>query len=207
MCKCRYYGKCAGNCDSRGLVLGFGNETYDCDDFQPMPDVDALMKLADEIEDAVRNTNKTTDLAVRFAEIIYTIAKEIRSACGKTGTYVHMVTDDERREVAQRLRELPGDSTYPDLIGVIADHDGWYPASDAADRLADLIDPMCKACRDTLFYPDTGLTPEYEETIYRCSACGQVLTYDADFDPETDSPAYCESCGSRVTGIGEPLDE
>ena len=117
MCECRYYGKCAGNCDSRGLVLGFGNETYDCDCFSPLPDVDALLTMADEIEDAVRNTNKTTDLAVRFAEIIYTIAKEIRSACG------------------------------------------------------------------------------------------QVLTYDADFDPETDSPAYCESCGSRVTGIGEPLDE
>ena len=51
-----------------------------------------------------------------------------------------MATDDERQEVARRLRET-GDSTYPDLIGVIADHDGWYPASDAADRLADLIDP------------------------------------------------------------------
>ena len=53
-----------------------------------------------------------------------------------------MVNDDERRDVARRLRELPGDSTYPDLIGVIADHDGWYPASDAADRLADLIEPQ-----------------------------------------------------------------
>ena len=52
-----------------------------------------------------------------------------------------MVSDDERREVARMLRELPGDSTYPDLIGVIADHDGWYPAADAADRLADLIEP------------------------------------------------------------------
>lgn len=53
------------------------------------------------------------------------------------------ISTDERREVARRLRELPGDSTYPDLIGVIADHDGWYPASDAADRLADLIEPSC----------------------------------------------------------------
>ena len=52
-----------------------------------------------------------------------------------------MISDEERREVARMLRELPGDSTYPDLIGVIADHDGWYPAADAADRLADLIDP------------------------------------------------------------------
>ena len=57
-------------------------------------------------------------------------------------------TDDERREVARMLRELSGDSTYPDLIGVIADHDGWYPASDAADRLADLIEPSCD--RDAL---------------------------------------------------------
>ena len=56
-----------------------------------------------------------------------------------------MVTDDERREVARMLRELPGDSTYPDLIGVIADHDGWYPASDAAGRLADLIEPSIPA--------------------------------------------------------------
>ena len=59
-----------------------------------------------------------------------------------------MATDTERREVARMLRELPGDSTYPDLIGVIADHDGWYPAADAADRLADLIEPSCD--RDAL---------------------------------------------------------
>ena len=52
-----------------------------------------------------------------------------------------MVSDDEKREVAERLRELPDDSTYPDLIGAIADHDGWYAAADAADRLADLIGP------------------------------------------------------------------
>lgn len=56
-------------------------------------------------------------------------------------TETDMVTNDERREVARRLRELPDDSTYPDLIGAIADHDGWYAAADAADRLADLIEP------------------------------------------------------------------
>lgn len=50
MCKCRYYGKCAGNCDGRGLVLGFGNETYDCDCFQPFPDIEALLALADEMD-------------------------------------------------------------------------------------------------------------------------------------------------------------
>lgn len=55
---------------------------------------------------------------------------------------IAMPTDTERREVARRLRELPDDSTYPDLIGAIADHDGWYAAADAADRLADLIEPQ-----------------------------------------------------------------
>lgn len=54
MCECRYYGKCAGNCDSRGLVLGFGNETYDCDDFKPMPDVEALVELAKEMVETFR---------------------------------------------------------------------------------------------------------------------------------------------------------
>lgn len=56
MCECRYYGKCAGNCDGHGLVLGFGNETYDCDCFSPLPDVDALMKLADEMDNLGLNS-------------------------------------------------------------------------------------------------------------------------------------------------------
>lgn len=54
MCECRYYGKCAGNCDGHGLVLGFGNETYDCDDFQPMPDAEALMESAKEMVETFR---------------------------------------------------------------------------------------------------------------------------------------------------------
>ena len=71
-----------------------------------------------------------------------------------------MMTDDERREVARMLRELPGDSTYPDLIGVIADRDGWYPAADAADRLADLIEPSCD--RDALLALADEMTWCYE---------------------------------------------
>lgn len=54
MCECRYYGRCAGNCDGHGLVLGFGNETYDCDDFQPMPDAEALVELAKEMVETFR---------------------------------------------------------------------------------------------------------------------------------------------------------
>ena len=121
-------------------------------------------------------------------------------------------SNDKRREVAERLRQLAGGyvTTYDfqRAIGFsISTEIDIDRDAEELQYLADLIDPTCEACRDTLFYPDTGLTPEYEETIYRCSSCGQILTYDADFDPETDSPAYCELCGSRVTGIGEPWDE
>lgn len=76
------------------------------------------------------------------------------------------ISDTERREVARRLRELPGDSTYPDLIGVIADRDGWYPAADAADRLADLIEPSTKC-------------PYYHSNRHYCSAYDDVVDRDA----------------------------
>lgn len=76
MCECRYYGKCAGNCDGRGLVLGFGNETYDCDDFQPMPDIEALMELADEME---QETGSVCGVCMGKS------ARRIREALGVSG--------------------------------------------------------------------------------------------------------------------------
>lgn len=47
MSTCRYYGKCAGTCDGHGLCVSFRNVTYYCESFEPMPDVDALLALAD----------------------------------------------------------------------------------------------------------------------------------------------------------------
>lgn len=47
---CRYYGKCADSCDGHGLRVSFGNDIYDCEDFEPMPDVKALKGLADEMD-------------------------------------------------------------------------------------------------------------------------------------------------------------
>lgn len=126
-----------------------------------------------------------------------------------------MATDDERREVARRLRELRGldyckDPRYAvglasDAIG--ASHSNGYSWDKMLDRLADLIDPTCEVHRDALFYPATDLMPEHEETVYRCGSCDGMVSYDEDYDPETDAPAYCETCGSRITGIGEPWDE
>lgn len=57
-----------------------------------------------------------------------------------------------------------------------------------------------------LFYPATGLTEEHEEAVFMCGKCGEIASYDEDYDPETDLPTYCMRCGSRITGIGEPWD-
>ena len=82
MCECRYYGKCAGTCDGRGLCVGFGNETYDCDAFEPMPDVEALLAIADYMDaypgvpDDIRCGNQMSPLE------IHKLARRIRGAVG-----------------------------------------------------------------------------------------------------------------------------
>lgn len=127
-------------------------------------------------------------------------------------------TNEERREVAAKLRAKHRERTRPGVFvpqdagmqawDYLRDLEACLPDGDSAFTvLADLIDPTCRACLDTLFFPATDLTPEREEDIYVCSECGEVLSYDEGFDPDTDYPAYCEACGSRVVGIGEPWNE
>lgn len=48
MAECRYYGNCAlmcpgsaATCDGAGHVLVAGTDMYDCDTYEPMPDVEA----------------------------------------------------------------------------------------------------------------------------------------------------------------------
>lgn len=127
-----------------------------------------------------------------------------------------MTTDDERRNVAAALRRLTAKyDAIPDIIldnrlGLESDERFFYGSaftSDTVSRLADLIDPTCEARRDTVITPANSGMPESEDIVFRCGACGEILTWDEGFDPETDAPSYCESCGARVTGIGEPWDE
>lgn len=121
-----------------------------------------------------------------------------------------MSTDEERRAVARNIREnyVRGGMGYKIASSYnIAMAIGMNPGILVGDielwnRLADLIDPTCEARRDEFLY-----SGDFVETVFRCSACGCVVSYDDDFDPETDAPAYCEMCGSRITGIGEPWDE
>lgn len=100
-----------------------------------------------------------------------------------------MIADSERRAIATRLRELPDDSTYPDLIGAIANHDGWYAAVDAADRLADLIETEPeRTCR--MNYAGE-VPPSVRYSCYFCSECGSPIYNDME-------PSYCPNCGARV---------
>lgn len=119
-----------------------------------------------------------------------------------------MITDDERREVAQKLRGLPIDmySTIDEwekdglfINSSVSDegdysqiHDavfGYFPAEymhpgdyeELHERLADLIEPeQERTCRMT----DNGCE-------LCCSLCDTRHGYD-------DEPNYCMGCGAKV---------
>lgn len=124
-----------------------------------------------------------------------------------------MFNDEERRKLAAKLREYASWDEDGELVGCAEFGESvlnWLDGEterECFNALADLIDPTCEAHRDVLFYPATDLTPEHEETVFKCGGCEEIVSFDGDYDPETDLPAYCERCGSRITGIGEPWDE
>lgn len=103
-----------------------------------------------------------------------------------------MPTNDERREVAARLREpfdvLPQGRYYHasyTLFGM-----GLYTSSEVAlrlgvRRLADLIEPEERTCR--IYDTDHG----FEDSI-RCDAC--QMTFERPWQPFK----FCPNCGARV---------
>ena len=101
-----------------------------------------------------------------------------------------MVTNDERREVAQKLRELEvGD--FPDgrfydwgevetALGIV-DYGSWYKEADV-QRLARLIEPEPERTCHLVIEDETGV----------CSNCGE--------DIDGYGWSYCPSCGAKVVG-------
>lgn len=143
-----------------------------------------------------------------------------------------MATNEERREIAEKVRNARTTKStnvsfekltpiefmceIAKAIGFGKQEDGSFidPSYlEFAYRIADLIDPTCEVHRDTVFkpavlYPDRELDDVgRDETVFRCGKCCEIVSYDEDYNPETDSPAYCETCGSRIIGIGEPWNE
>ena len=119
---------------------------------------------------------------------------------------MHVVSDDERRRVAERLRSVArevdrggfSETIKHVKLAVFEDLDRYRP-NGTLDRLADLIDPTCLARADVEDTPDGG---QFE--CWSCSVCGNIVSVDPDYDTETDGPAYCEACGHRIVGKGEP---
>lgn len=103
-----------------------------------------------------------------------------------------MPTNEERREVAKRLRILSGhrevDKEFVhEALGLYMGEcvDGYDPVS--VSELADLIEPEERTCRDD----GTG--------AFRCTRCGAFARRDAVMDCTGQIPLrYCPNCGARV---------
>lgn len=110
-----------------------------------------------------------------------------------------MPTDEERREVAARLRELATDwfidgefydrGEVEDVLGLVTDDGAWYEAA-GVRRLADLIEPEERTCR---------MEPTGDGSVV-CSACRTEYTSRWLHEGEY-VERYCPNCGARVEGL------
>lgn len=97
-----------------------------------------------------------------------------------------MPSNDERREVAARLREpYPRFTNLVDAFGLTAP----VPIHELRYRLADLIEPEERTCIDD------GVD------VFRCTSCGAFALPGAVTDLCGPIPIrYCPNCGARVLG-------
>lgn len=112
-----------------------------------------------------------------------------------------MITDNERREVAARLREVKKtgfDFTWCKICMVVCgpecpvgcDEDEM--AVDAAKRLADLIEHEPE--RTCHMEPDEIASHAMCGPAVRCDACGAAV-------PAVGTLRYCPNCGAKVVEV------
>ena len=119
-----------------------------------------------------------------------------------------MPTNDERREVAARLREKYREKYCPGVWQVQSVNDQiWMYLKDleaclpdgysAFNVLADLIEPEERTCHVKL----VDVTDSLGQKMYQCSECGALMTDDACFFDGVDEIgwySYCPNCGAKV---------
>ena len=105
-----------------------------------------------------------------------------------------MPTDDERRDVAARLRELDTSRLYDGMDEVCALEDACgcdvgqdWQDMELKDRLAELIEPEPeRTCTiDDIYFPNS------ETDWGKCSNCNKVFPYQNDV-------VACPKCGAKV---------
>ena len=108
-----------------------------------------------------------------------------------------MTTDDERREVAVRLRKAIGLHEFAEVLGFNWTDDSDWFWKDVSNLVADLIEPEPeRTCRDN----------DHMQDAIKCSECGEI-TLDTLYWVESSgglmtvkghSPRFCSNCGARV---------
>ena len=132
------------------------------------------------------------------------------------------ISDDERREVAARLRELVADwfddgefydrGEVEAVLGLATDDGAWYEAA-GVRRLADLIEPeLERKCRVVTDKNAVRQTQEVQIHTKYCSECSYVFGYEPHslLLPGLDEgivldavqiPHYCPNCGAKVVNV------
>lgn len=117
-----------------------------------------------------------------------------------------MISDQERREVARRLREIREDE-YGEVymydvmlaLGVESGKAAYWADKEFIHHLADLIDrPTCRNVYDEVY-------DEYEggccENGFKCSKCGELVE-DCEGYRVKGTFNFCPNCGAEVVPDG-----
>lgn len=109
-----------------------------------------------------------------------------------------MVTDNERREVALRIREKGSISYYSDVFKLVMGHEPPFGTSareddeSLAERLSDLIEPE----------PERTCRVKPVGNSYMCLACRAVTNKKAVSGMSSSFCVnYCPNCGAKIVGV------
>lgn len=103
-----------------------------------------------------------------------------------------MASNEERREVAENLRNLTigrsiqyKEQFFDELAEVVVGFEDYHDFNVVLEKLSDLIDPQERTCKNVCDEDETTL-----QYSFVCSECGAICS--------DVSPRYCPNCGAKV---------
>ena len=113
-----------------------------------------------------------------------------------------MATSEERREVAENLRNLTighyiqyKEQFFDELAEVVVGFEDYHDFDVVLEKLADLIDPTCQ--NKQIVYNRTAPI-EFRTDNFICSECRETFCADGEGVNHPIDWAYCPNCGARV---------